>query len=228
MTRLLATAVPPSACGVVVVLHGGGAQHERRATSAAQVSVLRMRLFARAIARAGAGRLAVYRVLNTYRGWQKSHTPIEDAYWALREVGAKHPGLPIFLVGHSLGGRAAILAANHPSVVGVVALNPWLYLSDHVDLPGRRVLVVHGDQDRVADPQRAYFVARALSHTTRVTFHVVRGGNHSMLTSRHVFTQLTNQFVLKTLADPPDRLEVPGLSHFSGPLRGAVDRGHWG
>ncbi|WP_438949092.1 LLM class flavin-dependent oxidoreductase, partial [Streptomyces harbinensis] len=33
--------------------------------------------------------------------------------------------VPVVLVGHSMGGRAALRAAGHPAVTGVVALAPW-------------------------------------------------------------------------------------------------------
>ena len=52
----------------------------------------------------------------------------------------------IVLVGHSLGGRAALLAGEHPSVRTVVALNPWVYPTDGADLRGRDVLVGHGQE----------------------------------------------------------------------------------
>src|SRR4051812_42709123 len=99
--------------------------------SPTQLSVLRMIPIARRIARAGRGRLAVFRLLNSHRGWDATHTPVHDARWALdrvaEELGAH---LPTCLVGHSLGGRAALLAAARPDVRSVVALAPWVYPTD--------------------------------------------------------------------------------------------------
>ena len=199
--RLVATSTPAHARGVVVVIHGGGARGQRRAVSPTQLSVLRMVTFARAIAKAGRGRWAVYRLLNTYRGWDGSHTPIQDVAWAMAEIAKEHPELPACLVGHSLGARAALLAGDHPAVAGIVALNAWVYPSDDVDLAGRQVLFVHGDQDRVADAGRALAVARSASRAATVRFEVIRGGNHSMLRSAGEFREATTGFLRDVLVD---------------------------
>ncbi len=98
--------------------------------SPTQLSVLRMIPVAHRIARAGAGRLAVFRLLNSYRGWDASHTPLDDVAWALGQVRERFGHLPACLVGHSLGGRAALLAGGAEEVRSVVALNPWVYPTD--------------------------------------------------------------------------------------------------
>ena len=72
------------------------------------------------IARAAEGRLAVLRLLNSKRGWDTHHTPVDDAIWALDEARSRLGGLPVALVGHSLGGRAALLAGSTPGVRAVV------------------------------------------------------------------------------------------------------------
>src|SRR4051794_18626083 len=136
--------------------------------SPTQLSVLRMVPTARAVARAGRGRLAVYRLLNRYRGWDTEHTPVGDADWAMAHLEERFPGAPVGLVGHSLGGRAALLAGAAPAVRSVVALNPWVYPHDDPDLSGKQVLVVHGLLDRVASPARAEAVVRNLRRTTEV------------------------------------------------------------
>lgn len=199
--RLVATAVPERPRGVVVLVHGGGARGKRRAVAPTQLSVLRLVPLARAIANAGRGQFAVYRLLNTYRGWDASHTPIRDVQWGITQIADKHLGLPVCLVGHSLGARAVLLAGNHPTVVGVVALNAWVYPSDDVDLAGREVLFVHGDQDRVADSGRALGVARSASRAATVRFEVVRGGNHSMLRSSGGFRRAVSRFLIDVLVD---------------------------
>jgi hypothetical protein len=123
--------------------------------SPTQLSVLRMIPVAHRIALAGAGRLAVFRLLNSYRGWDASHTPLDDVTWALEKVRERFGALPFGLVVHSLGGRAALLSGGAEDVRSVVALNPWVYPTDAPDLSGRRVLVVHGTADRIADLGRA-------------------------------------------------------------------------
>jgi pimeloyl-ACP methyl ester carboxylesterase len=198
--RLVATAVPQRPRGVVVVIHGGGSRGQRRAVSPTQLSVLRMVPFARAMAKAGDRQWAVYRLLNTYRGWDGSHTPIQDVEWAMAEIAKTHPELPVCLVGHSLGARAALFAGDHPAVAGIVALNAWVYRSDDVDLAGREVLFVHGDQDRVADAGRALAVARSASRAATVRFEVIGGGNHSMLRSAAEFRGAATRFLREVLA----------------------------
>jgi len=186
-TRLVRVAEPASPEGVVLVLHGGAAHGAPTPVSPTQLSVLRMVPVARAVARAGRGRLAVYRLLNSYRGWDRRPTPVDDARRAMLALADRFPGVPLGLVGHSLGGRAALLAGDAAGVRSVVALNPWLHRTDDVDLSGRRVLIVHGDQDRVASIEKSRGVARQLSRAAEVEFEVVPGGKHAMLGQRREF-----------------------------------------
>jgi len=179
--QLVPVREPSSPEGVALVLHGGASRGDRVMVSPTQLSVLRMIPTARAVARAGRGRLAVYRLLNRYRGWDSEHTPVADADWAMAQMRDRFPDVPIGLVGHSLGGRAALLAGDGAGVRSVVALNPWVYPTDTIDLSSRRVLIVHGDQDRVASIHKARTVASALGRTTSVDFVEVPGGKHAML-----------------------------------------------
>jgi len=197
--RLITTYAPDRPEAVVLVLHGGASRPGRSGVRLAQLSVLRMVPVARRIARAGHGRIGVLRLLNTHRGWDTSHTPVDDVVWALRQVRERYGEVPIGLVGHSLGGRAALLAGGHDGVRAVVALNPWVYPTDHADLSGRAVLVVHGTADRVADPRRARVVADAIAETTDVTFLPVEGGRHAMLGHGATFERAAADFVLSSL-----------------------------
>ena len=195
--RLIAVSVPKDPEGVVLVLHGGGSRGESMMVSPTQLSVLRMVPIARGLARAGRKRLAVYRLLNSARGWDTKHTPVQDARWALDQVrDALGTALPATLVGHSLGGRAALLAADHPTVDSAVALNPYVYPADGgIALPDRRVLVVHGTADRIAPLANAQAVAQGLSRTADVGFVRVEGGKHAMLSRSGTFTGLAKDFV---------------------------------
>jgi pimeloyl-ACP methyl ester carboxylesterase len=209
--RLLPTREPGRPEAAVLVLHGGASRQGEMMVSPTQLSVLRMVPIARRIARAGRGRLAVYRLLNSRRGWDTHHTPVKDAHWAIDQVRDRYGDVPIGLVGHSLGGRAALLAGDHDDVASVVALNPWVYPSDHADLGGRRVLIAHGDQDRIALPGRAQAVARTLARTTDVAFLTVEGGKHAMLGRASVFEEAASDWVVATLlgkevSDPVTRL----------------------
>jgi pimeloyl-ACP methyl ester carboxylesterase len=197
--RLVPVREPTSPEGVVVVLHGGASRGDRVLVSPTQLSVVRMVPTARAVARAGRGRLAVYRLLNRYRGWDAEHTPVDDADWAMSLLGDRFPGVPVGLVGHSLGGRAALLAGDAPGVRSIVALNPWVYPTDDTDLTGRRVLVVHGLRDRVASPAKAQSAVRNLSRTASVEFVPVPNGKHAMLSHRREFDGRAAEFTADVL-----------------------------
>ncbi|UQX88452.1 lysophospholipase [Jatrophihabitans telluris] len=186
--------------GAVIVLHGGASRQGSVMVSPTQLSVLRMIPIAKRISRAGHGELAVFRLLNSSRGWDAHHTPVDDAHWALRQIADRFGlGVPVCLVGHSLGGRAALLAADHHTVVGAVALAPWVYSTDGPDLTGRSVLIVHGSQDRIASPVRSWQVARNISRHTHVGYLRVDGGKHAMLSRHRVFDSAAAQFCAATL-----------------------------
>ena len=198
--RLVATRQPADPAAAVVVLHGGGARRGQMAVSPTQLSVLRMVPIAQRIAVAGRGDLAVFRLLNSTRGWDTRHTPVDDARWALEQIAERYGDVPTSLVGHSLGGRAALLAGDADGVRSVVALNPWVTPEDHVDLAGRDVLMVHGTDDRIASPARAEHLARTLARSADVLgFARVEGGKHAMLRHGGAFTRATTDFVVATL-----------------------------
>ncbi len=211
--RLIETLHVDDPVGVVVLLHGGASRPGRVMVSPAQLSVLRMVPIARRLARAGGGRLAVLRLLNTSRGWDTSHTPVHDAEWALAQVRERYGEVPVALVGHSLGGRAALLSGNRDGVVAVVALNPWLRGDEAVDLRGRRTLVVHGDRDAVAPLRRAESVVRRLRRRSPVALVVVAGGRHAMLRRGRHFERYASELVMLSLLGRPVR---------SGVLRAAL------
>lgn len=199
--KLVPVRQPRGAEGVVVVLHGGAARRGEMMVSPAQLSVLRMIPVARRIARTGRRRLAVYRLLNSYRGWDTRHTPVEDAHWALDQVAERYGDVPVCLVGHSLGGRAAILAAGRPTVRGVVALAAFVYPNDadRLALRDRRILFVHGLRDRIAPVQRARGLAARLARRNEVDFVDVPDGKHAMLAEHRTFEKAAADFVTATL-----------------------------
>ncbi len=203
--RLIETRSVEDPRGIVLVLHGGASRAGRAMVSPAQLSVLRMVPIARRIARAGRGRLAVLRLLNTARGWDHTHTPLHDVDWALEQVRERYGDRPVALVGHSLGGRAALLAGSRPGVAAVVALNPWLYGDESADLRGRRTLVVHGEQDRIALLRRTEAVVRKLRRRAPVAFVVVSEGRHAMLRRGSRFERYATELVALALLGRPVR-----------------------
>lgn len=199
--RLIATSEPRQPEAVALVLHGGASRRDSPVVSPTQLSVLRMVPIAKRLARVGRRRLAVYRLLNSTRGWDSRHTPVDDVHWAIdrlrEDIGAD---LPVGLVGHSLGGRAAILAADRPEVRSVVALNPWLQPADGgIDLAGRRVVIAHGTEDHIASLDHASAAAQDLARTADVSFVRVAGGKHAMLTRHADFDGLAASYTASVL-----------------------------
>lgn len=211
LSRLIDVRLPRDPQAVVVVLHGGGSRGDGVHVSPTQLSVLRMWPLAARIARAGRGRLAVVRLLNSYRGWNAQHTPVHDVSWALGELQARYGGLPVGLVGHSLGGRAALLAAGDEQVRSVVALNPWLYPHEDPVPTTAEVLVVHGLRDRVAPPSRSLAYVDHLARTgTHPAYLAVRDGKHAMLRHGRTFDRSAADFAVTTL--------LPGTRIPGGPV----------
>lgn len=199
--RIVDTQVPSDPKGLVLVLHGGAARRGEMRVSPAQLSVLRMVPIAARIAHLAPDELVVQRLLNSRRGWDAHHTPVSDVKWALGEATERFGrGLPTCLVGHSLGGRAALLAATDPAVHCAVALAPWVYPDEgRIDLAGKQVLIVHGDADRIASPSSAAAVARDLARTAQVAYVTVDGGRHAMLRHHRTFDGLAADFAVATL-----------------------------
>lgn len=189
----------------MIVLHGGASRGDRVMVSPAQLSVLRMVPVARRIARAGRTRLAVHRLLNSHRGWDSHITPVMDLAWALEQVTTQHGDLPVSLVGHSLGGRAALLGGSDPRVRSVVALNPWVAPTDRAEVRGARVLIVHGTDDRIALPSRSAELVRRLAATARVGYVAVPGARHAMPRRGRTFETYAAEFVTATLLDVAPR-----------------------
>ena len=158
--------VPDSARAITLVLHGG-AQHGTTPLDGRSLSWRRARALARHLARVTAAEgIGVVVLRYGVRGWNAGHgplpAPVADARWALDEITRTH-GLPVAVLGHSMGARTGVAVADHPSVRGVVALAPWLPPEEPVaPLTGKVLRAAHGRLDRITSPRatRAY-VARA-------------------------------------------------------------------
>lgn len=183
---------------MVVVLHGGKAVSDAPAREH-HLAYLRMIALARRMHRAFAGTdTAVWMVRNRLRGWNESRLDaVADARWALDEVARRHPQARIVLVGHSLGGRAALRVAGRARVAGVCALAPWVTSDDPVhQLAPRPVLLVHGTRDRVTSPAAsAEYVERAQGGGSRVELATVPGSGHAMLRHKWKWDLLVERFV---------------------------------
>jgi predicted esterase len=111
--------------------------------------------------------VAVWLLRYSVRGWNQrsspAPSPVPDARWALEEVHRAHGDVPVVLLGHSMGARAAVAVADHPQVTGVVALAPWLPADEPTRaLAGRHLAAAHGRSDRITSfRQTSAFVRRA-------------------------------------------------------------------
>ncbi|WP_142044708.1 alpha/beta hydrolase [Arthrobacter sp. SLBN-100] len=186
--------------GIALVLHGGKSR-SREPVEARHLSPARMVPFARHLHHAGRQHgLAVWSLRNSVRGWNgEDMTPLQDARWALQQISSKHPDVPVFLVGHSMGGLTAVCAADHPQVQAVVALAPWLSPgTPESGVTGSKVLIVHGTLDRWTSPSASLaFARRAAAGAASVQYVALKGAGHFMLRKIRLWHTLSTGFVLK-------------------------------
>jgi len=202
---------------VVMVLHGGRSQGTGRVRPS-HLAVLRMLPFARSLRRAGAAHgLAVAQLRYVERGWNgAAQAPLADARWALAELERRFPGVPVGLVGHSMGARTALYVAEHPNVRLVVGLAPWIEPGDPVSqLAGRRILIAHGTLDRLTSPPASAAYARAAAQVAAsVSYVSVQTDRHAMLRRARVWHELATGFVLGVLcARQPDGTTEPATTN---------------
>ncbi|MBC9712742.1 alpha/beta fold hydrolase [Streptomyces sp. TRM66268-LWL] len=178
----------------VLLLHGGR-ENGVDAPPLWNLPGLRMRPFARAVGRAVDGHdVVVGRVRYRCRGWNGAREdPLHDARAALDALERRFGEIPTVLVGHSMGGRAALRAAGHRLVRGVVGLAPWCPEGEPVEqLAGRRVVLLHGDMDRTTDPRAsAAYAARASKAGAQACLVLVDGAGHAMLQRPRTWHALT-------------------------------------
>lgn len=183
--------------GIVVVAHGGQ-EVSTEPTGGAQLAVLRMVPIARAIGNAlSAVEFRVLRPRFTVRGWNEdAASPVGDLVALLDGIRGQYGStVPVTLVGHSMGARAALRAAGHPSVCAVAALAPWVPLGEPVaQLSGRRVLLAHGDGDKITRPRDTWAFAERAREVTPVTAIEVSGDGHAMLRRARLWHALAAEF----------------------------------
>jgi len=121
-------------------------------TSSTQTAYLRMLDFYMSLRMHKSRQTAVYLLRYRVRGWNSERLvpdPVADARWALDQISAKLPGVPVTVLGHSMGGRTAFAIADDPRVIGVCGLAPWLPEGEPLppaDSPTRFV-IAHGTAD---------------------------------------------------------------------------------
>jgi alpha-beta hydrolase superfamily lysophospholipase len=111
--------------GVVCVLHGLG-EHGGQYVEVAEAFVA-----------AGIAFIAIDLRGHGRSDGKRGHTPSHDALLddvdaMLAGAAERHPGVPRFLYGHSLGGNVVLNHAlrRQPQITGVIATGPWLRLTD--------------------------------------------------------------------------------------------------
>ncbi len=193
---------------VVLLLHGGSPD-SFAPVRAYDPAVLRMLPFGRSMVRAGRERIALATLRYAVRGWNGvQRSPLEDARWAIDQIGERFGDLPIGLIGHSMGGRVALRVADHVGRSGgvrsVAALAPWLPEGEPAPaLDHQMLLLAHGTADRTTDPVRTFELAAKLA-AEGVDVELVKfpGARHSMLFPARPWHDLVAGFMARTLLAP--------------------------
>ena len=196
--------------GAVVVAHGGKSVGTEP-TGPLEPAVLRMAPLASAIRRGlrGCG-VAVCQPRFVLKGWNGDlASPVSDLGRVLDEIGARYGSIPVVLIGHSMGARAAFRVAGHPAVTAVAGLAPWLPPGEPVDqLAARRVLLAHGTADHVTPPAETWAYAKLARSVTEVAVIEVRSGEHTMMWRAPLWHRLAVEFSRLSLGLPGGAEEV--------------------
>jgi dienelactone hydrolase len=169
------------------MLHGG-AEHSERPVDHRSLSLRRTQLMFAAIqSRVADAGCALGLLRFTVRGWNArlgEPAPVADARRALERIRLDYPGVPVVLLGHSMGARTAVHVADDEQVVGVVGLAPWWPRDEPVAaLAGRQVVGAHGRRDRITSARHTRgFLARAEEVAASTTFVDMGQAGHYMLT----------------------------------------------
>lgn len=198
---------PAAAAGAAVLILHGGRADGLDAPPQWNLPAARMRPYLRAVAHATAGDdVVVGTVRYRYRGWNGARCDAaRDTERALAELRLLAGRVPVVLVGHSMGGRAALRAAADPLVTGVVGLAPWCPDGEPAGhLKGRQVVLLHGDRDRITDPRGSWELARRARAAGARSCHLtVPGGDHAMLRRAGLWHLSTAQTVRGLLGYGP-------------------------
>lgn len=190
---------------VVLLLPGGSIDSRRPPLRIADLGLLLPRLALRH--RGEPLGLAVHLLRYRVRGWNGADADsAADAVRALDQLADRYPGAPVVLVGNSLGGRAAVVAADHPTVTGVAGIAPWLPAAQQVEpLAGRPLLIVHGAADRSDAPaaDSLEFARRARAAGVVTARFLVPGAGHFLLRRGRDWPALVAAFALAALQLTP-------------------------
>jgi pimeloyl-ACP methyl ester carboxylesterase len=192
-----------TAQAAVLVLHGGK-DRSRAAVTGRSLSWQRAAALGRTLGRRLQGDGVAVHVLR-YRsvGWNGDGAgQVADTRWALDGIRETLGEVPVVLVGHSMGGRAACHSADHALVAGVVALAPWLPPGEPVEpLAGKELHAAHGGRDRItrAGDTRTY-VERAAEVARATSFTDMGDRGHYLLTGIHAWNAFALDRVRRVLS----------------------------
>jgi dienelactone hydrolase len=228
--RVLPATGPMTA--VVVMLHGGRSRGHQPTTTR-QLAYRRMVPIAHSVHssvhRTGT---AIWLLRNRVRGWNEpDQDAVRDARWVLGELRRHHPEAAIVLVGHSMGGRAALRVADAPGVLAVCALAPWIEPDEPIgQLTGRTVLIAHAARDRRTDPDASYaYAQRARRANVRVCRFEVRHAGHAMVRRATDWSGLVRAFVTGAVGAAPPHPAILAALGAPAPegLRRPLPAGVW-
>ena len=190
-----------------VLMFHGGQEHNTADVSNRHASWWRMALMSRSLRRfAAKNDLSLHLLQYRVRGWNGSAdpAPVRDARWALDRLQEQYPGVPVVLVGHSMGGRTACGVADDPAVAGVVALAPWLpHGEPNATIAGRHLHVIHGTNDRWTSAQLSReYVERSRPIALSATWTALPGAGHFMLRRLNAWNGFVKNSILTVLAEP--------------------------
>ncbi|MFK5688128.1 dienelactone hydrolase family protein [Ornithinimicrobium sp. LYQ92] len=199
----------PRTRAVVLVLHGGQARSDEP-TTWRQLSVWRSRWLAGSLARAGRrDGVSVAFLRYAVRGWNDG-APVADARWALDELRQTWPGVPIGVVGYSMGGRVALRLVGEPDVAAMATVSAWVEAADlplmepTADLP---VLLLHGADDQVTTPCGSLLTATRLREAGALArADVEQPDTHAMVRRARTWHRLVAEHLLAHLL--PDEVTV--------------------
>jgi predicted esterase len=197
--------------GIALFSHGGTAASLVPPNDRA-LSLVRMRAVEQFVRSSCADRgistqLLRYRVAGWNGAAADAYTDVRGAIERLRtEHGT---AVPIVLVGHSMGGRAALRAGGDPQVAAVCGLAPWTPPGEPVEhLKGQTVAILHGRADRwVPTRLSADFAVRAAEAGASVARFTVPGG-HSMLRGALRWHRFARDVVLGATGIEPMRADI--------------------
>ncbi|MFJ6940594.1 alpha/beta fold hydrolase [Streptomyces sp. NPDC101132] len=192
----------PAAAGAVLILHGGRAD-SLAPPPALNLPDLRMKAFARTLRQDFRhADVLVGFVRYRTRGWNGERAdPVQDTRRALAELNELVGPVPVGLLGHSMGARAALRAADDPQVRGVVALAPWCPPGEPVrHLAGRTVVALHDPADSVTSATDTWaYLRRAEASGTRVRGIRMPGGRHTMIRRSRLWHRIAANSVAEIL-----------------------------